>query len=981
MRNGWNYARVIHTVASTDNVTNYIEWVNDPSGAVNNLAASNGRIEEIQLAGSKYLSGVRYNTGVTAKYKVDVANMYENVFPASGTPVSFAVSNSSTPSAQSVPDLGASQDQDTVLRLTASLSLNVDNLLSGALTANVTATHPLKSTLSAAGSATTGNGFLIDNRTLSSTNLIERFHDESYRKQSGSYDTQANASGNATDWNSQNHMVATGSAGHTDGLLMYNQQLHSPKSPSVAASGEFDSLINAPAGQPDYSGVTGVRTFYRKIQNTNGSAVRDLKITSDKASAQIVSNATSFASNKVKMFVKIPATTGWMDVSQDFVYGSITDNAGALINGANDNANLSNTNDSIHCVTFGTASVADNDYIMVKVLADSDWVGNFNTLSVQLGASDVSAPTEAPQLDDINANPTGAEAKLSFGASNAITGYTPATGSALGLSDFDSNVAYSPSGDRLGIYSSKANITGVLNEDVGSNGQNYPTDSFKDAYEGTLELQVNGRKVHEINLASTVNAITDDFNGNNSGFSVSALAWSATTDSIPDYTKPYRTGTFQVGANDQDLGFNSARVVHKRPGLSDVNTNYIEWIVDSDANALAATSVSLANFNHGDVYYQSGVRYFAAQPSASYAYRASNVYRNVYQNGTAVSYPTTTNCFVNNIRIVGAGVNTLDTDAASVSLPSLNNSANCEAADIHVTGTVVLDNTTSISGGLGLFTDLDITVNSQVLHPLKSNLTSTSATSTSFMYYSGSIGSTTLNDNEYFGLETYRVESGSFTNQAAVTDAGNAWNSQNSVNDPGNHATYADGMVTANGYLISPLQIGTDGDTRNAADGGQLQAPAGSPNYSTLSNNIRTYYRYFRNTSGLAKATFTLTLYGDANLISKSGAFYTGTLGANKNIQVELKVPTDPAFSGADDTSTAFGDCIKPYSAGVQPTTDGVGILNFGGSDLTQTVPGSGREIPIQLQARQVRNNQYFIVKITAHKDWTGYLSRIRVVY
>jgi hypothetical protein len=122
-------------------------------------------------------------------------------------------------------------------------------------------------------------------------------------------------------------------------------------------------------------------------------------------------------------------------------------------------------------------------------------------------------------------------------------------------------------------------------------------------------------------------------------------------------------------------------------------------------------------------------------------------------------------------------------------------------------------------------------------------------------------------------------------------------------------------------------------------------------------------------------------LYGDANLISKSGAFYTGTLGANKNIQVELKVPTDPAFSGADDTSTAFGDCIKPYSAGVQPTTDGVGILNFGGSDLTQTVPGSGREIPIQLQARQVRNNQYFIVKITAHKDWTGYLSRIRVVY
>ena len=55
-------------------------------------------------------------------------------------------------------------------------------LLNEAITANVTATHPLKNTLSNAGSATTGNGFLIDNRTLASSNLIEKFHDESFRK-------------------------------------------------------------------------------------------------------------------------------------------------------------------------------------------------------------------------------------------------------------------------------------------------------------------------------------------------------------------------------------------------------------------------------------------------------------------------------------------------------------------------------------------------------------------------------------------------------------------------------------------------------------------------------------------------------------------------------------------------------------------------------------------------------------------------------
>ena len=163
-------------------------------------------------------------------------------------------------------------------------------------------------------------------------------------------------------------------------------------------------------------------------------------------------------------------------------------------------------------------------------------------------------------------------------------------------------------------------------------------------------------------------------------------------------------------------------------------------------------------------------------------------------------------------------------------------------------------------------------------------------------------------------------------------------------------------VVTANGYMISPLQIGDDGDTRSAADGGVLQAPSGNPNYSSggLNKSTRTFYRYFQNNSGLAKATFTVTLYGDANLISKSGAFYTGTLGANKNIQVELKVPFDPDFTGLDDTSTAWADCIKPYSVGTQPDTDGVGVFNGGGSDLNQTVGGGGRAVAIQLQENKL---------------------------
>jgi hypothetical protein len=96
---------------------------------------------------------------------------------------------------------------------------------------------------------------------------------------------------------------------------------------------------------------------------------------------------------------------------------------------------------------------------------------------------------------------------------------------------------------------------------------------------------------------------------------------------------------------------------------------------------------------------------------------------------------------------------------------------------------------------------------------------------------------------------------------------------------------------------------------------------------------------------------------------------------------LSLKVPFDPAFTGLDDTSTAWGDCIKPYELGTQPTSDGVGIFNGGGSDLDQTVDSDGTDIDIQLQGSQVRDDQYFVLKISAHEDWTGYLSRIAITY
>jgi len=976
---GNNYVHIRHSIGSTHYFTNFLQWVNDPDGAGQALSVSNSRIEGVSLVGSKYLSGVQYNTDLTASYKVDVSNMYRNVYPT-GNVITFNPTNSDTPSAQSVPNVAGAFPITRILGVTASVNYNGNSILNGTIGMSLNATHPLKANLSSAGSATI-TGMLVDNRTLSSTNLIERFHDETYRKTSGSYNTQASVINSSATWNSQNHMTGGGAAGHTDGLIMFNQRLYSPVDSDIPNAGNFSSLANASSGQPNYSSVTGNRTFYRVVSNSSGVTKRDIKITTTKSSTTF--NNSGLGNSNMHLFVKIPEVTGWMDATQNFTYGSISDGNGALINGASNDTDSGN---NTHHLTFGTASVANGSHIMVKMIADESWAGYISQMQFQLGATTNTA-TQAPVLDDIDANNTGVAAKLSFGASNGIPEYSNATGSSISLTNFNSNDNYTVSGDRRGIFSSKPTITGELNEDVGASGNNYPANGFRNGYTGSLVLEVNGSEVHSINIGSTLNAFSNNFNGNSSGFSVSAVSFSTTSDNIPDYTKPYRTGDYQIGANDQNIGWNYARVIH-RIGASDTTTNYVEWIVDvsGSTNDTEVSSPTLNNFDHNDVYYQSGIGYFASRPSASFNYLASNFYRNVYYNGSdAVTFGTTTNCSISNLRMVGTGITTFDSAVSQASMAALNNSADCERTSFQVTGTVLFDNLTSISGGLGLFTDRDVTVASTVKHVsgFKSNRTTASRSKTSFMVYSGSIGSTNLNTNEYFNTENYRIVSGNYANQASVTTSGNSWVSSYSMNDTGNYPTHADGAVTVNGYMISPLQIGNDGDTRNVANGGSLQAPANNPNYSSgeLTNNIRTFYRYFRNETGLAKATFTLTLYGDANLISKSGAFYTGALGANKNIQVELKVPFDPSFTGLDDTSTAWGDCIKPYGAGTQPDADGVGIFNGGGSDLNQSVGGSGRDIAIQLQGKQVRDDQYFIVKISAHKDWTGYLSRIKITY
>jgi hypothetical protein len=181
--------------------------------------------------------------------------------------------------------------------------------------------------------------------------------------------------GNA--WDGSVHM--SGSGGHSDGLMFYNQRLYAPN--QGANSSNFGGISNGPSDNVNYSGISaGQRTFYRYFQNNSGGSKTGFSLTIN-GSGTIVSSATSLNSSRLRVFIKLPTTsggqsTGWMDLAEAFSTGQVSDNNGCLEGSLDSSLNATNT------VTFGTEFVADNEYICVRVEADATFTGYVSQITV-----------------------------------------------------------------------------------------------------------------------------------------------------------------------------------------------------------------------------------------------------------------------------------------------------------------------------------------------------------------------------------------------------------------------------------------------------------------------------------------------------------------------------------------------------------------------------------------------------------------------
>ena len=404
-RNGWNYARIVHNDGSAAHNTAYVEWINDYSNPT--ITYSSVSVGNFSSASTYKCSGITYFISPTGRFDYTAANLYKYVYSDANNAISYptttnctvtaialagdGISNASVSAAStSIPalDTSVADSYDDNLTVQATFSFDQATSIPGDSEYTVTlvgrTVHPIKGNTDT--SSTQSGVVLAANFTDNSSNLSEPFNGEAKRLQDTTYANQAAVTGGSYNWNSNTSMNG-GDSGHNTGLIVYNGKLKSPQKVGLGSDlGDFrdtsdgGSLV-APSSNPDYSSLSNTtRNYIRWFKNETGGSKTDLGVVIN-GTGTIVSSGTGLSGNNLKVFFKVPQTgdgfsTGWMDMAVAFATGQTGDNAGCLDGSFDSSLNATNN------ITFGTQSVGNNEYILIKVVADKTWTGNIDQLTI-----------------------------------------------------------------------------------------------------------------------------------------------------------------------------------------------------------------------------------------------------------------------------------------------------------------------------------------------------------------------------------------------------------------------------------------------------------------------------------------------------------------------------------------------------------------------------------------------------------------------
>ena len=1023
MRKGWNWLKIEHSTPSGDYVTNTIEWmvISDEPDIASTTA---GTFSNIVGSNIFYLSGVKYFADMTYDWGTTVVNAYDGVY--STTPIDFNVDYGAFTSAvdqngvdllTQMPTIGAGEDYTKSINVTSSgafsytsASFPTAGLINGSVDVYLRVYHPNVGPIvntdytftnsqldrrewSIRGyedvGASTLSGLLVWDPTSSNSEILEDFKSESHRQQAGAYDAQADvwSSGNwTTPWDSQ-ELLDGASAGHNTGLIQVSPgELRAPTNTTGVTAGDFAGVTNGPSSNADYSGITsGIRTYYRAFKNT-GVAQRDIRFTFA-GDASIISNATPFPTNAnaIRVYVKIPGKTGWMDTSLQYSLGNNGDNDGAWVLAENNSIST----ETFKYVSFGLTTIDQNEYIILRIEADATWTGHLSSIQTKFGASTGSQTTVPDACLSLNCtSPNGVDANLSFGTSLPIPASDPnhpyENVAQTWSGNIDVNGQYSPYDKRKGVYGSFSQKVGIVNSDENGDYQNFTQYAILYGDEGTIELEVNGVAVHSVDLSSYTgagipgagNATSLETTHNSSGFTNISIARNVTwSDGIPDFRYFVRTMNYQIGPEHQRPGHNWVRVVHTGPAGGPYSTNYMEWVVDPDSSTFDITNEEMENWTDTDIGTQSGIKYFQS-PSSNLKFRAVGAHSNVYTTRTqAIGWRSLTRVSVDDWSINGAGINNVTGLTLSlVEMPDVATSI----GSLDVTGSISWNGSSKVlPGSLGSNSNQSASASARVYHPLKTSGTNnyvdaSTMTKSGFLIHPAfSDSSSSINEN--FSGENYRILSNTDFSLASNISQG-VWDTTIDLSSATNG--YSDGLCLYNGNLVAPANAGSNGDFRNIDDGGALQGPDSNVNYSNLSgNNERVYIRPFYNGTGQSKSRFDITISGIGVLTSETQSDNTaGPLSAT-NFKMFVKI-VEPSASPA---TTGWLDCGEHSNSSV---TDNSGCrygalnnqlpVNIASTNSFEIIMPSGRDL-------NAAGSNLLLIKIVANDDWTGRITSLGI--
>ena len=246
--------------------------------------------------------------------------------------------------------------------------------------------HPLQGNTTS--SSSQSNQVLVLTVSDSSTTTAESFDGEDKRLIAGSYANQSDIS-NSNSWDSTVSLDGA-SASYNTGLAVYGDKLSSPQKIGKSGNeGDFRDVseggpLEAPSGNPNYGSLTNAtREYIRYFTQTAAGSKSGFTVTIA-GTGTIVSSGTSLSGgNNFNVFFKLPNTadgftTGWLDLATAFATGQYADDDGCLSGALTSNISGGVTN----TVTLGVKSANQNEYIVIKIVADKTWTGNISSVSI-----------------------------------------------------------------------------------------------------------------------------------------------------------------------------------------------------------------------------------------------------------------------------------------------------------------------------------------------------------------------------------------------------------------------------------------------------------------------------------------------------------------------------------------------------------------------------------------------------------------------